>query len=129
MAAFLLFLTKWIAFFRPKKGWAQRLRAFRAGQTVWPVPYSDQVPKLVPWPIDWIPHRPLNETDSEEDKARGFVFLPCVCVDTGREAKIGDAVLCLRCGVPLHPIAANMVSSVDPPYCRRCSWPVFFAGR
>ena len=117
------FLSKWIAFFRPIPGWAQRLRLHKAGQTAWDIPGKPDKPKVVPFPVEWIPHRlELTEEDDASTQARGFAFLPAVCVDSGKEAEIGVGVLCCRCGVELHPAAANMIGGFDPPYCRRCKW-------
>lgn len=120
---------RWSHFFRPRKGWATQLKQFKAGKTAWPMPYREGAPQVVPWPVDWVPHRPAVGTDTPEEQERGFVFLECTCIDSGRHAKVGEATSCLRCGVPLHPVAANMVTSIDPPYCRRCSWVVFFTIR
>jgi hypothetical protein len=117
------FWSKWLAFFRPVAGWAQRLREAKAGRNVWEVPGKPEKSKLVPFPIEWMPHRlELTEEDDEAAHIRGFVFLPGTCVDTGKEAAVGDVVSCCRCGVPLHPLASHMIGGMDPPYCRRCRW-------
>lgn len=115
------FFRKWYAFFRPVDGWKERYRAYRAGVNTWPVPGKLDKPYVVPFPVEWIPARlELTEQDGPEAHARGFVLLDTTCVDTGNEAPAGVGVCCLRCGVHLHPIAANMYSTFDPPYCRRC---------
>ncbi len=181
------FFTKWRAFFFPVPGWRKRLLQFKAGCTSWDVPGRPEASKVIPWPVDWVPHRittqeeedraiqvrakraafaaltpPPPEDESslevlthidtatreeerrhyaaqkagvekaEQDEAlalRGFEFLPCVCIDSGKEAPVGVGVLCVRCGVPLHPEAANMISGFDPPYCSRCRWPLLLIGR
>lgn len=157
------FFRKWFAFFNPVAGWKKRLLQFKSGNTAWEVPGKPDAPKVVPFPVQWIPWRALTaeeeldaldlkvaleemekkNTASEEEIAelkrkadtasaitsRGFVFLDCVCIDTGKEAPVGVGVLCCRCGVPLHPEAANMMGGFDPPYCSRCRWPLLLLGR
>lgn len=112
-------LWKWRCFFRPVKGWKARFLQYKAGNTVWSVPNRPDAPKVVPWPVEWMPYRQHGLTES--DALRGFAFEHGVCVDTGLTAKPGDAVCCLRCGVPLHPSVAGMITSIDPPKCRRCA--------
>ena len=120
-----VFVVKWIAFLRPLPGWKKRILEFRAKKNVWDVPGKPDKPKLVPFPLEWLPHRlELTDEDDEASHARGFVMLSGTCVDTGQECEPGVVVSCLRCGVPLHPTAANMVGGFDPPYCRRCEWPI-----
>ena len=116
---------KWKAFFFPRPGWKERLLLAKRGQNTWPVPYKKDAPKVIPWPVDWIPHRPATEADDDAAKARGFVFLDVICVDSGRESPPGVGALCARCGVPLHPSCANMLGGFDPPVCKRCYWIVF----
>lgn len=119
----LLFWMKWIAFFWPVPGWKRRLQEAKAGRNVWDVPGKPEKSKVVPWPVEWMPHRlELTEEDDETAHTRGFVFLPGVCVDTGLEAKVGEVVSCCRCRVALHPRAAHMIAGFDPPHCKRCRW-------
>lgn len=121
----ILFWQKWLAFFRPVPGWRDRLRKFKGGQTVWDVPGKPGKSKVVPFPLEWIPHRlEVTEEDDEATKERGFAMIPVTCIEGGEEAAVGVGVLCLRCGVPLHPRHANMVGGFDPPYCKRCKWPI-----
>jgi len=184
------FLKKWFAFFRPVFGWRQRFLQFKSGSTTWDVPGHPNAPKVVPFPVQWIPHRitgaedeakaldlRLSLTEQQDileqrhraladveassanavevgafealvknqqelvDKlkartetqeglvSRGFEFLASTCVDSGKDAPVGVGVLCLRCGLPLHPEAANMMGGFDPPFCKRCSWPLLLIGR
>ena len=117
-----LFL-KWRAFFSPVPDWWERYRAFRSGTNQWEVPGKPDRPKVVPFPVQWIPHRlVLSEADSEAAWARGFEFEEAICADTGKPCGVGLVVACLRCGVPLHPEAAHMFGGFDPPYCKRCKW-------
>lgn len=117
------FISKWIAFFRPRLGWAEMLREFKAGKNVWNIPGKPDKPQVVPFPIEWMPHRlELTEADDAAAQTRGFVFLPGVCVDSGKEVEIGVAVSCCRCAVTLHPGMAGMIAGFDPPYCSRCKW-------
>jgi hypothetical protein len=116
-------LRKWFAFFRPVSGWKERLINFKSGQTTWEIAGNPELPKLIPFPLEWVPHRlELTDEDDEAAHARGFVFLPGTCVDSGKECEPGVVVSCLRCSVPLHPTAANMFGGFDPPYCHRCKW-------
>ena len=117
------FLRKWRAFFRPVSGWRKRYIEYRGGRIVWPGPTQP----LVPWPLEWFPHR-LTNLDTDRDKHNGFAFETVTCTDSGLTAGPGDAVSCLRCGVPLHQSATGAVSSVDPPKCRRCTWLLRFLG-
>jgi hypothetical protein len=117
------FISKWIAFFHPLPGWLLRLREAKAGKNTWEVPGKPDRPKVVPFPVPWLPHRlELTEADDDADHARGFVFLPGVCVDSGKDCAVGVVVSCCRCGVSLHPAAAHMIAGFDPPYCSRCRW-------
>ena len=116
------FVDKWWAFFSPVAGWKLRYRQYKAGKTVWDVPGKPEANKLVPWPLEWVPHRMTQENDLEADQQRGFLFLPATCAETGQEAAVGEAVRCLRCGVDLHPKAANQLNSLTPPVCPRCTW-------
>lgn len=118
-------VAKWKAFFSPLPGWKERLLSFRRGNRTWAVPYSEAAPHVIPWPVQWFPHRQIAESDTEEDKNRGFIFTDTVCVDSGLSAEKGVAACCVRCGVHLHPSAANMASGFDPPTCRRCYWVIF----
>ena len=116
---------KWSAFFRPVGGWKVRLLEARAGRNTWEVPGKPHCSKVVPFPVQWLPHRlALTDEDTEADHTRGFVFLAGTCVDSGKYAKIGEAVNCCRCGVLLHPTSAHMFAGFDPPYCSRCKWPI-----
>lgn len=114
-------LLRWKAFFLPKLGWKERLLDFKKGRQSWPNPYNTAMPILM-WPVEWLPHRPVIETDTEQDKERGFVFLDTVCAETNKPAEKGVATCCVRCGIHLHPDAANMFSGFDPPQCNRCYW-------
>lgn len=111
---------KWLAFFRPVPDWRKRYRQFLSGQRTWEIPGKPEKSKCVPYPLQWIPHTFDESQFDEADAERGFKFLDAVCCDTGRASPIGVGVLCLRCGVPLHPEAANMYAGFDPPYCKRC---------
>jgi len=92
-------------------------------ENTWEVPGKPDRPKVVPFPVPWLPHRlELTEADDDADHARGFVFLPGVCVDSGKDCAVGVVVSCCRCGVSLHPAAAHMIAGFDPPYCSRCRW-------
>ena len=114
------FFKKWLAFFNPVKGWRSRYVLFRSGKTSWEVPGLPECNKVIPWPVQWIPHRMLTQVERDdaiqlraravedptfEEQAvaaealvtRGFVFLPCTCVDSGKEAPVGEGVCCL-CG-------------------------------
>lgn len=122
------FFRKWAAFFRPVEGWKKRFLLFRGGVHTWEVPGLPEKSKVVPFPVQWIPHRmELTDEDDEASHTRGFVFLDVTCSDSGKDAPAGVGVLCLRCGLPLHPTAAHMVSDFNPPYCRRCKWPLKLA--
>jgi hypothetical protein len=124
-----MFFYRWLAFFRPVKGWKMRYLQFKAGKNVWEVPDRPTVPKVVPFPVEWVPYRLSTAADPPEVQARGFEFLDVKCAETGQDAAKGTAVSCLRCGIPLHPTAAHMVSGFDPPYCKRCHWPILLTGR
>ena len=150
-----VFFSKWLAFFNPVKGWKTRRLQFKGGNTTWEVPGHPECSKVVPWPVQWIPHRQLTAAEVaapaalqarvDEDPAnpdlvrdlaaakglaeRGFAFVDCTCVDSGKAAGIGIGVLCVRCGVPLHPDSANMISGFDPPHCDRCHWPLLLLGK
>jgi hypothetical protein len=118
-----LILRRWLAFFRPVRGWWERYTAFRRGATVWEIPGKPDKPKAVPFPLEWLPHRlALTAEDSEAAHLRGFAFEEVTCVDSGQKCGGGVAVSCLRCSVPLHPDAAHMFGGFDPPYCKRCKW-------
>lgn len=123
MISFLRFYARWRAFFHPVAGWRQRYNEYRAGRTVWPGP----VHPLVPWPLEWFPHRFTN-LETEQDKANGFAFETVICTDSGQVANPGQAVSCLRCGVPLHHGMSGALNSVDPVKCRRCTWVLRFLG-
>jgi hypothetical protein len=127
MLWFKSMLDKWKAFLLPRTGWKKRLLLAKSGQTVWEVPYKKDAPKVIPWPVEWIPHRQVNETDDEAAQTRGFVFLDVVCIDSGKAAPVGVGALCARCGVPLHPEAAHMLGGFSPPSCKRCYWFTFLA--
>jgi len=102
----------------PLPGWEERYKGFKAGRTVWPSP-TPGTPDLIPWPAEWL----CITTEGlvgEESLARGFDFIPIVCQRTEKETPEGEGVRCLRCGVNLHPSAANLVSSFSPPYCDLC---------
>lgn len=109
------------AFFSPVEGWKARLVQYKRGQTAWEVPGSPGK-VAVPFPVQWIPHS-IDEADFDEAAhVAGFKLLSVTCCDSGKDAPLGVGVLCLRCGVPLHPEAAGMFTDMDPPVCRRCSW-------
>ncbi len=108
---------------KPQEGWEAMYKAQKGGQAVWEVPGHPEADKVVPWPIEWIPHRELTE----EDKKRGFIFLDTVCTVTGQEAKMGVGVCCVRCGAHLHHSAANMAGGFDPPHCDKCKIFVMWA--
>ena len=114
------FFFKWKRWFRPIPGWKQRYKAFLGGKNVWDVPGRPDVPKVVPFPVEWIPHR-FEGLQSEEEVKRGFALESVTCVDTGDYAPVGVGVLCIRCGVPLHEKAAGMTNGFDPPKCKRCA--------
>ena len=119
----MTFWLKWVAFFRPLGGWKTRYRQAKMGRNTWEVPGKPFSPKVIPFPVEWLPHRlDLVDGDNSSAHSRGFVFLPGVCVDTGKEVEVGTAVSCCRCGVTLSPEAAHMFSGFDPPYCKRCKW-------
>jgi hypothetical protein len=119
----ITWLRKWRAFFFPPSEWKERLIAVRRGQTVWEVPGKPECNKVIPWPLDWVPHRLYNGRDdlTDEESARGFALLEASCVDTGQTAAVGQAVHCVRCTVPLHPHACR-TSGFQPPACRRCAF-------
>lgn len=119
MSRFALIIKKWVAFFFPRRGWKLQLRQYKAGMKTWEVPGKPDKPKVVPWPIDWIPHDFQLET--EADEARGWRMLAATCVDSGKECEPGVGTCCVRCSVTLHPECANMIGPWDPPYCRRCA--------
>jgi hypothetical protein len=110
---------KWGAFFRPVPGWKKRYREASGGRQVWSVPGRDDVNKMIPWPLEWIPHR-LAEDEEDAAWEKGFEFLEATCIETGENLPIGVGVCCLRCGVPLHPLQARMTSGFSPPRCSRC---------
>jgi hypothetical protein len=112
---------------KPLEGWEEKYKEQKSGKTVWDVPYDSTANKVVPWPVDWIPHRQLTEEDSDADKAKGFVFVESTCAVTGKELPVGVGVACLRCGKHLHPSAANMAGGFDPPYCDGCKVFVMWA--
>lgn len=120
-------MHKWWAFLRPVPGWKERLLAFRSGQTAWEVPGRPECNKVIPWPVEWIPHRMYapDEQVSEEQAKRGFALGEAVCVDTGKVGRIGEVACCARCGVTLHP-DANRTSGFKPPACRRCATLIAF---
>jgi hypothetical protein len=121
-------IRKWIAFFRPLPGWKARFLDFKRGRTSWKVPGRPECRQVVPWPVAWIPHRPLavGEGKDEAEEKTGFAFLDAVCVDSGKAAAVGVGVRCCRCGVDLHPIASGQFSAFDPARCRRCRWVLGF---
>jgi hypothetical protein len=51
------FIYKWWHFFFPVKGWKPRYLAFTRGQKSWPVPGRPDAPHVMPFPVEWIPHR------------------------------------------------------------------------
>lgn len=123
------FVWKWWRFVRPVPGWFDRYRLAKSGTTVWSVPDAPpETPKLVPWPLEWFPHRRLLPSDTDEgDIQRQFVFTEPFCVDSGLVVPKGLGVLCCRCGVPLHQdyaYPALGAPSFDAPYCRRCRFPM-----
>lgn len=111
-------MHKWLHWLFPVKGWKERFREYSAGRTVWEVPGHPEADKVCPFPVEWIPH------SMETSHPRGFDFLEATCVDTFAPLPIGVGVLCARCGVPLHPKAAHMMSAHAVPKCKRCR--IFF---
>ena len=103
-----------------------RFKRFKGGAHTWEVPGKPDKPKVIPFPVQWIPHTTDEEQFDTRDHERGFKFLDVVCCDSGKKAPIGVGVFCLRCAVPLHPTAAGMASDFDPPVCKRCSWILLF---
>lgn len=123
------FVRRWWCFFFPVRGWKSRYLSFTRGRKSWPVPRRPDVPHVIPFPVEWIPHRILKENEEvNTENPVGFQFLEDVCIDTGKKLPIGVGVLCCRCGIPLHPEAASMFSGFDPPICRRCRFIVRLAG-
>jgi hypothetical protein len=57
------FFRKWLAFFRPVDGWKRRLLQFKSGNTAWEVPGKPDAPKVVPFPVQWIPWRALTSDE------------------------------------------------------------------
>lgn len=127
MSSMIVWMQKWWAFLRPMPGWKERLLAYRGGQTIWEVPGKPECNKVVPWPLEWVPHRvyDASETLTDVDAVRGFEMTEVTCVDTGKTAKVGDSTCCARCGVPLHP-DANRTNGFKPPACRRCATIISF---
>lgn len=119
-----VFFRKWLAFLRPRSGWLAQYRQALAGRNVWEVPNRPECPKLIPWPLDWIPHRLTTAEDPIDDFSRGWVDKEEVCVDTGKivsSATMGCR--CCRCGVPLHPTVAYPLfggPGYNAPFCSRC---------
>lgn len=116
-------ICKWLAFLSPVSGWKERLSAFEQGQTAWEVPDRPECNKVIPWPVQWVPHELLDLSDpsfSPEDRARGFQMIEATCIDTGKRARVGEGVNCARCGVPLHPDACT-TRGYKAPTCRRCA--------
>jgi hypothetical protein len=115
--------SKWHAFFFPVVNWKFRYGLFRGGKKIWKVPENPSKPVLMPFPLQWVPHS-LNEEDftTKAQHKSGFALIEVRCTDTGVRVAAGEGVSCLRCGVPLHPLAANAFSPMDPPVCKRCSW-------
>lgn len=99
----------------PRLGWKQLVRQYLRGRRVWEVPGKLDVPKLLGFPLEWVPHE-------MSDSASGFDLVAIVCTDSGVEVPPGVAVCCARCGVSLHPDCANMKAMMDVPACKRCRW-------
>lgn len=112
-------LRLWKAFLRPVPGWHARYQEYLGGKNTWEVPGRPDVPKVVPFPVQWIPHRLDNL--GPDDQARGFAFEPVVCSSSGKSAPVGTGVCCVRCGVPLHETEARMRNGFDAPKCWRCA--------
>lgn len=152
------FFRKWLAFFFPVKGWRERVLLYKRGCQAWEVPGHPLANKVLPWPVEWIPHR--FPTLDEEESARclrmkldslppgvqrghlekqvlelehfvikqGFAVTGCTCSETGEAVALGEGVLCVRCGVPLNQNASLMTSAFSPPRCSRCRWPLLLLG-
>jgi hypothetical protein len=90
---------------------------FKAGQNIWPVGNTGK--KTIPFPLEWLVVR-LDNLDTEKWQKIGFAFEGGWCIDTGKEFAAGEGLRCVRCGITLHESAANVVTSQDPPKCRRC---------
>lgn len=106
-------IVKWFRF--PRFGWKQLVRQYVRGRRVWEVPGKLGVPKLLGFPLEWVPHE-------ISDSPSGFDLVAVVCWDSGVPAPPGVAVCCARCGVSLHPDCANMKAMMDVPSCRSCRW-------
>jgi len=118
------FWYKWSKFFSPVPGWKKRYKSARAGANVFESPGGPECSKVTPWPAEWVPYTVEGDDIPE---TQGFKFLDGTCTECGKLQPIGKIVSCLRCGVPLcEGDEANMVSSIDPPCCSRCSWIVRF---
>lgn len=114
-------IKKWIAFFFPVPGWKKRFRLYRAGSKMWEAP-KPGFPPVGPFPVEWIPHSLEDSLFSEAERGMGFHMTDSVCTDTGVLLPKGIGVRCCRCGVDLHPDAADMIGDHDIPKCRRCAW-------
>lgn len=112
------FWRKWWAWLFPQPEWKKRYRRFKSGCTIWEIPGQPGKRALL-FPVEWVPHR-LTDLSAREEEA-GFAIEDVICCDSGKSAPRGVGVLCLRCGVPLHPDAAGMVAPLDPPRCKRCA--------
>ena len=121
---FKRWLRRCLAFFRPLEGWKERLSLFQGGTATWDVPGNPAANKVIPWPLQWVPHKLHSAENPPTDDAalaRGFDFVhPTVCVDSGRSLALGVGVRCVRCAVDLHPALAGQRTGSDPPSCRRC---------
>lgn len=115
-----LFFTNWFCWFRPIEGWLPRLKEFNAGRTVWPHPVTGE-PKIVPWPKEWLViSTSADDLKTENGKKNGFEFMSCFCSESMKSVPAGAGVRCVRCGVPLHPNHASMLTDASPPSCSRC---------
>ena len=121
MKEFLRGLKLWYLWFAPLPNWKQRVVEYRAGRRVWDLPWNPNAPKAVPFPVEWIPHRPAHLADGREVLNKGVVLLDAKCEITGKTAEVGVGVCCCRCGIDLHPDAAHMINPMSIPVCWRCS--------
>jgi len=130
LASISRWFSCWRSFFSPVPGWKQRYLAFKGGKTTWAVPDRPESPQVIPFPVQWIPHRLSVIEDPEDVRLRGFAFLKeVISAESGTMLTRDDAVACLRCGIHLSAKEAHMIGGFDPPYCKRCHWPLLITGR
>lgn len=107
-----------LRFFRPLRGWKDRLGAFAGGQVMWPVPGRPDAQKVFPFPVEWTAVRVLQPG---EGHSRGWEPLAAPCADCGEIVPAPYGVRCARCGVVLHELCAGMRMSNDVPACVVCA--------